>query len=236
MTLLTVVQDASDMLMQPRNAIVFGGSDPEAKLFTVLLKQVGRDLVEAHDWTDLQATESFTCGSSNAQTSQPATGFLRLQSGTEMWNNTRDQVIKGPTSSQEWSELIVRVVSTYPQRWRIINGDLHIYAPESGDTIRYEYVHNKWVYQAGSTSSQSASLSADSDTFIFDEQLLTLGLVWRWKKAKGFDYAEEMLDYGRYLESKIRNDRGGTVTISTDRPKRMSMPGQWPGSISEYSG
>jgi hypothetical protein len=234
MSLLTVVQNATDMLMQPRNTTVFGGSDPEARLFQVLLQQVGKDLIELHDWTELQATESFTCGSSNAQTSQPPSGFQRMQAGTQMWNNTTDQVILGPTSSEEWSELIVRVVSTYPQRWRIINGDLHIYAPRSGDTIRYEYVHNKWVYQAGST--QAAALSDDTDTFIFDEWLLTLGLVWRWKKAKGFDYAEEMVDYGRYLETKIRNDRGGTVRISTSKPKRISMPGQWPGSVTEYSG
>ncbi len=71
MTLLTVVRDASDMLMQPRNSVVVGGSDPEARLFTVLLKQVGEEIMESHDWSDLQATETFTCGSDNAQTDQP---------------------------------------------------------------------------------------------------------------------------------------------------------------------
>jgi hypothetical protein len=235
MTLLTVVRDASDMLMQPRNSIVVGGSDPEAKLFTVLLKQVGKDLVHAHDWTQLQSTESFTCGSSNAQTSQPPTGFVRMQAQTQMWNNTRDQVILGPTSSQEWSELIVRAVSTYPQRWRIIDGALNIYSPESGDTIRYEYINDLWIVH-DDTPTSSTEFDSDEDTFVFDEWLLTLGLVWRWKKAKGFDYAEEMLDYGRYLDNKIRDDRGGTAVITTDKPRRISMPGQWPGSVSEYSG
>jgi len=36
---------------------------------------------------------------------------------------------------------------------------------------------------------------SDNDTFVMDERLLKLGLIWRWKQGKGGSYAEDMDTY-----------------------------------------
>ena len=40
---------------------------------------------------------------------------------------------------------------------------------------------------------------ADGDSFVLDERLLKLGMIWQWKANKGSPYAEDMATYGDAL-------------------------------------
>ena len=53
-----------------------------------------------------------------------------------------------------------------------------------------EYRRANWVVSA-STGDAVATWQSDSDTTLLPERLLKLGAIWRFKRAKGFDYAEE---------------------------------------------
>jgi hypothetical protein len=189
----------------------------------------GRDLLKRHDWSLLLTTESLTCAATNAQTGYPVAAFDRMARGTEVWNTTNDWALAGPLNSQEWSDLTVRGITSVTQYWRLIGGVLHVYAPTSGDTIQYEYVSNKWIYQGASTP--ATVLTGDSDTFAFPENLLELGLVWRWKAAKQLDYAEDLRTYQYHLQDAITSDRGGARTITTSRPSDQRPNRTWPGTV-----
>ena len=231
MTLLTVVNDAEDLLTQTRSTAVCGATGLQARQMSALLKQVGRDLVKIHDWNKLLTPLEFTCLSTEAQTNYPPDDFDRMADHTEVWNNTRDWKVFGPLTSVEWADLTVRNVQTLPQYWRLNGGVLQIFAPNAGDDMYFEYISKNWIYEAGNTSSPADECSDDTDTFVFDEWLLTLGLVWRWRKAKGFDYAEELVDYERYLEKAIKSDKGGLAVIETDPMPRPRGFKTWPGTI-----
>lgn len=232
MTLLTVINDAEDTLTQTRSTAVYGQSGSHQRQILQILKKVGRDLVKVHDWQVLLTFEELTCASTEAQTGYPQTGFDRMADHTVMWNDTQDRQIIGPTPSDVWSELTVRDVTTLPQYWRLHGGVLQVTSPNSGDTIRYEYITSKWILQGGSTA--ATTFSADTDTFRFDEHLLTLGVVWRWLKEKGFDYAEAMMDYERYLQSVIKSDKGGLAEIYTDSEPHFRMRRQPFGTVTPY--
>ncbi len=232
MTLLTVINDAEDTLTQTRSTAVYGQSGSHQRQILQILKKVGWDLVKVHDWQVLLTVEEFTCAATEAQTGYPQTGFDRMADHTVMWNNTDDRQILGPTPSDVWSELTVRDVTTLPQYWRLKGGVLQITSPTLGENIRYEYITSKWILQAGTTA--ATTFSADTDTFRFDEHLLTLGVVWRWLKEKGFDYAEAMMDYERYLESVKKSDRGGLVKIETDPDPSLRVHPRSFGTVTPY--
>ncbi len=229
MSLLTVVQNAMTLAGLPSPASAFSNTNNTVEQFIRLVYVEGRDLLKRHDWNLLLTVESLTCAATNAQTGYPVAAFERMARGTDVWNATSKWPITGPSSSEEWRNNITQVLVAYPQYWRLIGGVLNIYPPHSGDTITYEYISNKWIYQAGVTL--ATTLTADTDTFVFPENLLELGLVWRWKQSKQLDYAEDMKTYQIYLQDAIASDRGGSRTITTER-YRLERPFKtWPGTI-----
>ena len=58
-----------------------------------------------------------------------------------------------------------------------------------------------------------AAWSADDNVPLLDEDLLILGTIWRWKKLKGFEYAEDFADYERQVMDAMGRD-GGKPTLS----------------------
>lgn len=230
MSLLSVVQNAMVQAGLPTPSVVYSNTNGTVEQFVRLVYVEGRDLLKRHDWQNLLTTQTLTCAGTNAQTGYPASDFDRMARGTEVWNTSNDWPIVGPLNSKEWSDLTIRGVTSVPQFWRLIGGVLHIYQPVSGDGIQYEYVSNKWILQAGTTP--ATTLSADTDTFYFPEQVLELGLVWRWKQAKQLDYAEDMRTYEGALADAIASDKGGRRVITTSRPVDNRPQRTWPGTVS----
>ena len=64
---------------------------------------------------------------------------------------------------------------------------------------------------------------ADGDTFVLDERLLRLGMIWQWKAQKGSPYAEDMGTYGDALNVYSGSDT--PAPIITDKP--VVTPGGW---------
>jgi hypothetical protein len=55
--------------------------------------------------------------------------------------------------------------------------------------------------------------ASDTDTGIINEELMTLGLCWRFKAGQGFDYAEEFRSYEMAVAQDIARD-GGKRTLN----------------------
>lgn len=229
MTLLSTVQNAMALCSLTVPSAVYASQDDLVKQMVRLLYVEGRDLLKRHDWNGLITVVTFTCSASNAQTGQPPTAFDRFSRGSDIWNASNDWPLHGPANAEEWADLIVRTETSLPQYWRLINGVLNIEQPRSGDSIRYEYIANTWIKQAGTT--RSTDLAGDTDTFMLPERLLELGLVWRFKQAKGLDYAEDMRTYGIALQDEIQSDRGGRRVIGTDRATLNRHHRTWHGSV-----
>jgi hypothetical protein len=220
MTLLSTVQNAMALCSLTPPSVVYTSTDDIVKQMVRLLYVEGRELLERHDWNILATARTFTCSAVNAQTGQPPSDFERFARGAKIWNADNQWELTGPVNADEWNEAIIRDVSALPMYWRMIGGVLNIEPPVNGTNLRYEYVSNKWIKQAGTTL--ATTLSADTDTFVFPERILELGLVWRFKQAKGLDYAEDMRTHGMHLQSAILSDKGGARVISTDGRQRLT--------------
>lgn len=233
MSLLTVVQNATVLLGLDRPSAVYGSSNAQVRLLTQLLLVEGRDLVKTYDWSALVTAKTFTFISGNPQTGEPPAAFDRMSRAGDgeyiVWNDTSNWGIVGPVSASQWTEYLARSFTALPQYWRIIDGVLNVTNAVAGDTGRYEYISKYWILQAGTTP--GATLTADTDTFEFSENLLELGLVWRWKAAKGLDYAEDMETYNRHRQDCIASDKGQARTINTASERIDRSTRTWYGTI-----
>lgn len=229
MSLLTICQDATDLIsgLNKPSSIV-GSTSPDARTLLAHAKRAGTALMRRHTWESLTTEATFvTTASENqgtwGQLGGPGDGtdysdFDRMIPET-MWDRTLDRKVVGPLTPQERQVFKSNAYSgPYYQFW-IQGGSLYIYpaAPE-GNTVAFEYITKNWC-QSSSGTGQS-TWAADNDTGVLDEGLLTLELVWRVKKAKGWDYAQDFDDCEEEIQKAIAMD-GARRTLQMGRRKEF---------------
>lgn len=213
MSLLTLIQEVAGSLNLPVPTSIVGNTDSDAILFLNLAKREGNELARRHDWQGLVVEHTWTSTATEAQSSALPAAYDHLPPDPEIWNTTNDTRLTGPVSSREWAILnnssITGGISGW---WRIIGGVLNIYpAPTAGKTYALEYISKNWCESSGGTD--QATWAADTDVALIPERLIALGVTWRWLRAKGMDYAEEMATYEREVEKAAARDRGLRVMV-----------------------
>jgi hypothetical protein len=101
------------------------------------------------------------------------------------------------------------------------------------ETATFVYMHKNCVEVYGGGGGTADFFSNDNDTFVLDERLLKLGMIWQWKAQKGSPYAEDMASYetalarvaGADVPAPIIIDR---LPISSAARVAFPWPGTWP--------
>lgn len=217
MSLLTCVQDACDRIGLPRPTVVIGSSDTQIRQFLGLAQQEGKELARRGPWQELTKERTFTATATELQTGAIPTDFDRLVEGS-FWNRSQDRRVVGPLTPQRWQALQTGLYSLVWDAFRIRGGDILMTpAPTAGDTLAFEYITTHWLTNADGSIHRS-SWTADDDVGLLDEELMTLGITWRFRKAKGLDYSEEYRTYEQRVERKLSNDGGmGILDLNGDR-------------------
>jgi hypothetical protein len=116
------------------------------------------------------------------------------------WDRTFRWQMLGPLDPQEWQVLKSGISPTGPRRrFRIAGGNFCIDpVPSDNNTLVYEYYSVNCCRSAGGVG-QSA-FAADSDVFLIDDDALVMGLVWRYRRSKGFAYDTEMAEYEMHVQ------------------------------------
>jgi len=217
-----MTQGACDTIGLNRPSVVIASTDPNVRTLLALAQTEGRELLERFSWPQTQAEATHTTLNAELQgeMSTIAPGFAYILNQT-FWNRTLTQPVTGPLSPTEWQLLKARTATGPYSSYRIQGGKLFAYpAPAAGDTWVFEYQTVNFCQDSGGTA-QSA-WSADDDTGILDENLMELGIVWRFKKKNGLDYSE---DY-RVYEQKLAND---TARVGGKRVLNMQGGGAMTG-------
>lgn len=196
MSLRTIIQNACDRMGLPRPATVVGNLDQTVRVLLGLAQVEGKELARRREWQALTVDATFTSVSSEQQdaTAIPA-DFDRFIEDS-FWNRTRRRPLSGPLRPEEWQSLKATVAPAVVDVFRLRGGRIHILpVPSAGDTYAYSYVSKNWC--SSDLAVPQDRWASDTDAAILDEELHTLGVVWRFMQSRGLDYAE---DYRRYQE------------------------------------
>lgn len=206
MTLLTMVAEAASSISQPVPTSLIANTSASSSLWRTLAIREGRELARRHDWQALVVQHSFTAVALVPQAGALPDDYDHLVPDITIWNRTNNTRYIGATWSNEWMQLQSGFTSGNGW-WRIVGGVLNIYpAPTAGDTIEFEYISRNWCV-CGDGEPHS-TWTHDDDVGVISEELMALGLTWRWLKSKGMDYAEDMASYEREVERAASRDRG----------------------------
>lgn len=230
MSLLTLVRDASARLGLTRPTTAYASADQNTIQLVALAQEEGKALSRRFNWQVLTKEKTFTSVAAETQTGAVPDDFDRFVNDT-FFNRSEKRKVDGPLTPQQWqfhkSVVATTIIDAYRQRGDDI---LITPIPAAGQTMAYEYVSKNWCESSGGT--EQAAWAADTDTGILSEELMTLGVMWRWKKAKGLEYAEDFRTYEMEVANAMTKDGGkpklNIGTLNTAMARYPYIPdGSW---------
>lgn len=232
MSLLTVVQAFCERTGLPSPSTVIGSNDALYKRIRAILEEEGEALSRRGDWEALTFEASHTTLAQEDQgavTSIATNGFRYIKDDT-MWDRT-DKLPVPKIHSTLWQRFKATVNASPRYQYRIRGGKLLMTpTPDASHSLYFEYISKNWILGADGTTYKSA-FTLDTDTFLLPEELVKMGLRWRWKKEKGLEYAEDFRDYEMQIADALGRD-GGKSVICMDGSYRSARPGV---IVPEYS-
>jgi len=130
------------------------------------------------------------------------------------WDKTQHWQMIGPETAQQWEWLTSGYISSGPRvRYRIFGDFFQIWPPQgSQHYIGFEYVSKFWAATAAAVA--KGSFTVDTDTCIFPDRIMVLGLKDKYFRVKGLGdvYADE---YTAQVSIAKANDSGSqTLAMS----------------------
>lgn len=211
-TLINLASDIADQLGLQRPSTLFGvydeGDTSDRKILRAIT-QTCKHLAADYDWQTLQARHSFTTIAAEAQTSGLPTDFERMVINTA-WDEDLNRPLCGPYNAQEWAEVQSSLIARIEPAFAIL-GDVFYLAPEppAGRTIAYTYIRDSIGKNAAGT--RKARFTVDTDTTLWDDELITAGAVMFHLKNDKEAFATEHQDFEKIKADRIKRDGGGRV-------------------------
>ena len=231
MTLATICTDALEELSGVDvPASFYGSTDRTAKLAVKLANREGKTLEKELRWQELVTEHTFTTTASTATYALPSD--FRAFANMSQWDRTNQWRMTGPIDSSIYQYLKSGItVFAGVQKFFILRGNLFTIYPTptvSSETIAFDYYSKSWVTKQ-MDSSNVAAFTSDNDTARLDEDLLTMGLKWRFLQARGMPYEAEYKEYEAIKEA-LQSDNGGRATINLNGPAAFRR-GEYPGNL-----
>ena len=230
MSLLTTVQRFCRRTNIAVPTSVIDSTEAQIAQIQGLLEEEGNDLSGRGSWQalTLEATHTTIASESQGNITDIADNGFRYVKNDTIWDRTENLpilIIDGPDWQSEKG-----FANTAPRYMaRIRNGELLATPdPVAGNTWAFEYVTWNWI-----TQNSKQYFTADSDTIDLPEPIVQMGLRWRWKKEKGFEYAEDFRTYEKLVADALSR-QGLQKVLYQDRHERTSSPriivnqGFWP--------
>ena len=130
-------------------------------------------------------------------------GFSEIVTDTA-WNRSTYRPSPGPLTGQEYQRIKGGLVDTVAltSRYRLkFNENLQKVRftldpiPAGVEQIAFEYISRYWVRESESSPVSLETITRDTDITIFPDHLVTMDLLWRWKKSNGLAYVADLAEF-----------------------------------------
>jgi len=205
------------------------GSYSELKLF---LRQTVEELLDRVDWANPLCIDYVITGTGDETYAMPS-DFKRLtrdpMAVLETTNTRRP--VRPVTTNGAWTNLETLGASGSERYYRLSGDEQAGYSlsffqpPIAGVSITASYITKNWL-KIGSTA--GAVWSDVAATLLLPRKIVEMGIIWRFRRRKGFDYTDRKSEYEANL-MRLANEARQIRTISfgdrpTMRPFEIPVP------------
>jgi hypothetical protein len=231
LTILSVIQSvAAKVGIDPVPTSVFSESTRTAVELKETANECAAQIVRENDWNALLAVGEIDGDGLTTQfnLSTLIPDFQRLTKNAELWTDSQTygnlyhiDNINDWLQQENWS------IGWTGGAWTLYGGSLYVRAGTNAltedQTIRFGYISKNYARAASPANTPKDAFTADTDTFVLNERLLKLCMIWNWKSAHGQTYSQEFEDYQNALEQLRIADRTPSIIRSGRR-----VPPYWP--------
>lgn len=216
--LLEIVQTACAEIGIPNPTSVVSNQDQQIRQLLALANREGREQVSvANGWPQLRALQTITLVNGQEAYSFPQDYNDYIPA--TIWNVDQRWPVQGPLTAQEWETIKAGYINILPyQRYRIMQGQIYFDpVPDSsmdGQTVITEYQSNGFCQSAAGVVQNQ--WQADTDVWRLPQDIIVLGLKWRFLAAKRLDYSEEKKAWADCVDRELARAYGGrTLSMNT---------------------
>lgn len=240
MAFIDIIQQVCDEIGLPRLTACASSQDDQARMLLAAAKREGRELAgksaNSVCWPQLRREHTFTTVDGTAAYDFPDDLLFFLN--TTFWDRSQFWPMMGPASPMIWQTLKSGIGVSGPRfRFRLMQGQIYLDpTPSSADDMVIEYASNQWV--ESSTGTGQDTILTDGDVVRLPEDSFTLGIIWRFRKAKGLEYADDKAIYEDTVSREIaRAAMAPVLALNARQPfgtlllSEAQIPdGNWPTS------
>lgn len=210
LTCLQIVQTVCQRLGLAAPTAAVASTDPQIVQILALSQQEGEEQAARYAWQSLQTEAVFTTVATSIQgaisTIAPGMDFII---NNTIWNRTLRRPVYGPRSEQDWQQIVASQINGPFNSFRIMGDNLLFYPiPPQGQICAFEFLSRNWVSTASGTS---AVWTSDADTTKLNDRIMIAGTLWRWRQAKGLDYADAFTAYEKAITDVMGRDAGKPI-------------------------
>jgi len=206
MTYLTCVQEVAH-LVGVAAPVSIGDNTPVALRFKRFADRAGQEIARRADWGQMQRTTTFTGDGARREWPLPD-DFNHLIAGNPVFIQGGD-MMRGSITMDEW--LLLKMLPqgpslTQPRHFRLQGKVFHtgpVLALQPGVVVEMTYVTSRFI--KGSTIEH---FTLNEDETYFPERLIVLNMVWRWRRAQGAPYDDELKEFEAELAGEAMADAG----------------------------
>ena len=215
MTILSVVKDVCAVVGVTLPQSMFSGITSNRTMQEMLAlsnEMAQRIAYDTRDWTRLKKVFTMTGDGVVAAFDLPA-NYKRMLLTANVWRstNTLTPMMFVP-DTDEWLNRRVRGMTNSVGEWTIIGNQILIYPILAlGETSYFAYLDKNCIALNGGGAGDL--FMNDADSYLLDERVLKLGMIFQWKAQKGAPYAEDMGTYGDALTNVMGRDSPAPIII-----------------------
>lgn len=149
--------------------------------------------------------------------------FDHFITGT-LWDGSYRWQLLGPLEAQEKNVIKYGISPVGPRRRFWIESNLFWLNPtptNNTDVIAYDYYSNSFCTSTAGVA--QSSWMADTDNYSLDNDCFVLGLIWRFRAAKGLSYGQERQNYDMAAQRAMARDGGSRDLAINTRSQRLHL-------------
>lgn len=231
MTLLSVVKDVASVIGVAQPNTVFGGINSNRtmqEMLSLANEMAQRIAYDTREWNALVSLATYVGDGVTEAFPMPA-DYKRMLLKSEVWRSTSDlQPMSYIPDINEWIQRRAMSRNTAWGEWIRIGNQMHIWPIMGSDlTATFAYLNKNCINLASGGTGDA--FQQDNDSFVLDERLLKLGMIFQWKANKGSPYSEDMGSYGDALMMAMAADSPAPTLVgrsTSSRAIRVAYP--WP--------
>jgi hypothetical protein len=212
-SILEIMNDVlsqSGFLKRPQ---YFNSSDPDDVQMTAIANRTLLEISEFYAWSPYRIPFEITLNEGQENYALPSD--LKWIVGDSSWETDGSRKVDDHISDAEWYQYkFSSLTSGGIIRARVYGNEMQVQEPFNGGKISFEYISNFAVKD--SEGAVKEQFTQDTDTFLLNDQLLTLGIQANWGQTKLMpQYQEWGENYMKKMNAAIgrdgvRNTIGGT--------------------------